>query len=43
MLPSASGSGGRIDILARDQHQMWVVIELKRANSDRQGGRERNS
>lgn len=33
VLPSASGSGGRIDILARDQHQMWVVIELKRANA----------
>ncbi|MEU8344916.1 endonuclease NucS domain-containing protein [Spirillospora sp. NPDC048832] len=33
VLPNASGSGGRIDILARDQHQMWVVIELKRANA----------
>jgi hypothetical protein len=31
-LPNAAGTGGRIDILARDQHQMWVVIELKRAD-----------
>ncbi|MCC3326472.1 endonuclease NucS domain-containing protein [Nocardia abscessus] len=31
-LPNSNGTGGRIDILARDQHQMWVVIELKRAN-----------
>jgi RecB family endonuclease NucS len=31
-LSNASGTGGRIDILARDQHQMWVVIELKRAD-----------
>jgi hypothetical protein len=32
VLPNPQGTGGRIDILARDQHQMWVVIELKRAN-----------
>ncbi|GAA3239964.1 endonuclease NucS domain-containing protein [Actinocorallia longicatena] len=32
VLPNAVGTGGRIDILARDQHQMWVVIELKRAD-----------
>jgi hypothetical protein len=33
VLPNAAGAGGRIDILARDQHQMWVVIELKRADA----------
>ncbi|MFG1873204.1 endonuclease NucS domain-containing protein [Sphaerisporangium sp. NPDC049003] len=32
VLTNPEGTGGRIDILARDQHQMWVVIELKRAN-----------
>ncbi|UBU16441.1 endonuclease NucS domain-containing protein [Nonomuraea gerenzanensis] len=32
ILVNPLGAGGRIDILARDQHQMWVVIELKRSN-----------
>ncbi|MFI7033710.1 endonuclease NucS domain-containing protein [Microbispora rosea] len=32
ILTNSQGTGGRIDILARDQHRMWVVIELKRAN-----------
>ncbi|MFF3444142.1 endonuclease NucS domain-containing protein [Streptosporangium sp. NPDC002721] len=32
VLANPRGTGGRIDILARDQHNMWVVIELKRAN-----------
>ncbi|MFI6901733.1 endonuclease NucS domain-containing protein [Nonomuraea sp. NPDC050394] len=31
-LTNSQGTGGRIDILARDRHQMWVVIELKRSN-----------
>ncbi|MEV6537097.1 endonuclease NucS domain-containing protein [Streptomyces sp. NPDC051639] len=26
-LPNAHGTRGSIDILARDRHQMWVVIE----------------
>ncbi|MFD4787536.1 endonuclease NucS domain-containing protein [Streptomyces sp. NPDC058459] len=32
-LPNAHGTRGSIDILARDRHQMWVVIELKRSRS----------
>ncbi|MFC5827983.1 endonuclease NucS domain-containing protein [Nonomuraea insulae] len=32
VLANTQGTGGRIDILARDQHRMWVAIELKRAN-----------
>ncbi|MFD8079354.1 endonuclease NucS domain-containing protein [Streptomyces sp. NPDC059718] len=32
-LPNAHGTRGRIDILARDRHQMWVVVELKRSRS----------
>lgn len=31
-LPNAVGTRGSIDILARDQHNLWVVIELKRSN-----------
>lgn len=31
-MPNASGTRGRIDILARDGHNSWVVIELKRAD-----------
>ncbi|MEU3294303.1 endonuclease NucS domain-containing protein [Streptomyces longwoodensis] len=33
LLPNAHGTRGSIDILARDRHQMWVVIELKRSRS----------
>ena len=32
-LPNAVGTRGRVDILARDRHGMWVVIELKRSNT----------
>ncbi|MFG2999460.1 endonuclease NucS domain-containing protein [Streptomyces sp. NPDC048340] len=32
-LPNAHGTRGRIDILARDGHGSWVVIELKRSDS----------
>ena len=32
-LPNAHGTRGSIDILARDRHQMWVVVELKRSRS----------
>lgn len=32
-LPNAHGTSGSVDILARDRHQMWVVIELKRSRS----------
>ncbi|MBF6100475.1 DUF91 domain-containing protein [Nocardia cyriacigeorgica] len=32
-IPNPEGTGGYIDILARDLHQNWVVIELKRANN----------
>ncbi|MFG3424884.1 endonuclease NucS domain-containing protein [Streptomyces californicus] len=32
-LPNAHGTKGSIDILARDRHQMWVVVELKRSRS----------
>ncbi|WP_433420791.1 endonuclease NucS domain-containing protein [Microtetraspora malaysiensis] len=32
-LANAHGTRGSIDILARDQYGMWVVIELKRLNS----------
>src|SRR5215475_10039187 len=32
-LPNAQGTRGRIDILARDGHGSWVVIELKRSDS----------
>ncbi|HEY2763588.1 MAG TPA: endonuclease NucS domain-containing protein [Pseudonocardiaceae bacterium] len=31
-IPNAEGTRGRIDILARDGHGSWVVIELKRAD-----------
>ncbi|WP_406422439.1 endonuclease NucS domain-containing protein [Streptomyces sp. NBC_00842] len=31
-VPNANGTRGRIDILARDAHGSWVVIELKRAD-----------
>ncbi len=31
-LPNAAGTRGRIDILARDIHDSWVVIELKRSD-----------
>lgn len=30
-LPNAAGTRGRVDILARDIHDSWVVIELKRS------------
>lgn len=29
-LPNSAGTRGHIDILARDQHDMWVIIEVKR-------------
>jgi len=32
-LPNAHGTRGRIDILARDRNQLWVVIELKRSRA----------
>ncbi|MEV1009851.1 endonuclease NucS domain-containing protein [Streptomyces sp. NPDC049881] len=32
-LPNAHGTRGRIDILARDGHGSWVVIELKRSDA----------
>ncbi|MDI5964964.1 endonuclease NucS domain-containing protein [Streptantibioticus silvisoli] len=32
-LPNAHGTKGSIDILARDRHQMWVIVELKRSRS----------
>lgn len=32
-LPNSEGTRGRIDILARDGHGSWVVIELKRADA----------
>jgi len=32
-LPNAHGTRGRIDLLARDRHGMWVVIEIKRADN----------
>lgn len=32
-LPNARGTRGRIDILARDRNQLWVVIELKRSKA----------
>jgi hypothetical protein len=32
-LPNAHGTRGRIDILARDRNQLWVVIELKRSKA----------
>lgn len=32
-LPNAHGTRGRVDILARDRHQLWVVIELKRSRA----------
>ncbi|WHX17702.1 endonuclease NucS [Streptomyces malaysiensis subsp. malaysiensis] len=32
-MPNAHGTRGRIDILARDRHGSWVVIELKRSDS----------
>ncbi|HWD81404.1 MAG TPA: endonuclease NucS domain-containing protein, partial [Kribbella sp.] len=31
-LPNAAGTRGRIDILARDIHDSWVVVELKRSD-----------
>jgi RecB family endonuclease NucS len=36
-LPNSHGTKGFIDLLARDRHGMWVVIELKRGRGpDRQ-------
>ncbi|MEZ0112332.1 hypothetical protein ABH920_006351 [Catenulispora sp. EB89] len=32
-LPNSNGTRGSIDILARDRHGMWVVIELKRSKA----------
>ncbi|WP_084522464.1 endonuclease NucS domain-containing protein [Nocardia inohanensis] len=32
-LSNANGTRGSIDILARDRHNMWVVIELKRSKT----------
>ncbi|MEU1994008.1 endonuclease NucS domain-containing protein [Nocardia gamkensis] len=32
-LPNANGTRGYIDILARDRHNMWVVVELKRSTT----------
>lgn len=32
-IANAKGTRGRIDILARDRHRSWVVIELKRSDS----------
>lgn len=32
-LPNSVGSRGSIDILARDRHGLWVVIELKRSRT----------
>lgn len=32
-LPNAHGTRGRVDILARDGHGSWVVIEIKRSES----------
>ncbi|GGN94206.1 endonuclease NucS domain-containing protein [Nocardia rhizosphaerihabitans] len=32
-LPNSLGAHGQVDILARDRHGMWVVIELKRSTT----------
>lgn len=32
-LPNSVGAHGQVDILARDRHGMWVVIELKRSTT----------